>query len=106
MPRNRINPKDRAEPTMDTIKNMLQTTPEENGTVIEEYRRYSGRPLETGDTFNIRLGRQEAERMKVVIDVQWVVVGLAAISGLSRTWETTGTLDSLDNSVESEQAKP
>ncbi|KAM0263527.1 hypothetical protein ACHAQJ_001146 [Trichoderma viride] len=105
MPRNKVNPKEHAELTADTIQKMMQTVPEQNWSIIEEYGRCSGRPLETGYTFNVVLGRQEAERMKVMIDVQWAVVTLAATSGLARTWEALNIAAGAGNRAESGQAK-
>ncbi|UKZ54077.1 hypothetical protein TrVGV298_007882 [Trichoderma virens] len=88
MPRNKVNPHAPAEPLRRDIEAMMFTMPEPHGAIIGDTRRGSSRPLETGQTFEISMSPEQAFNMKVMIDVQWVMVRLAAISGLARSWET------------------
>ncbi|KAL7933024.1 hypothetical protein V8C35DRAFT_281348 [Trichoderma chlorosporum] len=92
MPRNMVNPRAPAEPTERDIETMLITVPEPHGAILGDNHRVSGRPLETGQTFDISMTAEEAFKMKVMIDAQWVVVRLAAISGLARGWEDRNSL--------------
>lgn len=86
MPRNQLDYRQRAELNMNTIQEMLQITALEENDVVEKYRSCTHRPLEAGHIFSIRMGKQEAIRMKRVIDLRWVIVRIAAISGLARSW--------------------
>ncbi|KAL6826182.1 hypothetical protein V8C40DRAFT_287019 [Trichoderma camerunense] len=45
------------------------------------------RPLETGDVFSLVMAKEEAAKMKVMIDIQWANAKLAAISGAADFWE-------------------
>lgn len=67
---------------------MLQSFPELNGAIIGDSRRRSGHPLGTGHTFDIFMRTEEANNMKVMIDIQWAMIRLAAISGVARAWKT------------------
>lgn len=83
MPRNQLDYRRRAELSMDTIQNMLQNIPPEENAVVEKYRNRTQHPLESGHIFSIRMGKQEAISMKRVMDFRWVIVRIAAISGLA-----------------------
>lgn len=86
MPRNQLDYRHHAELNMDTIQKLLQNIPSEGHDAVEKYRKSAHRPLETGQIFSIRMGKQEALSMKRVIDLRWAIVRIAAISGLARSW--------------------
>lgn len=69
---------------MAAIRKMLQIIPPEKSDIVEKYRSRTHGPLKTGHIFSIRMGKQEAINMKQVIDLRWVIVRIAAISGLAR----------------------
>jgi hypothetical protein len=86
MPRNQLKFNDHAEPNMDTIQRMLRSIPPEKNDIVEKYRSHTHSPLETGQIFSIRMGNEEAISMKHVIDLRWVIVRIAAISGHAWFW--------------------
>ncbi|KAL7942566.1 hypothetical protein V8C42DRAFT_347584 [Trichoderma barbatum] len=88
MPRSEVNPWALAQPIERAVETMLAAEPEAYRATIGDSWRESGRPLETGHTFVIHTTPEEAFKMKVMIDAQWVVIRLAAISGLAWRWET------------------
>ncbi|KAL7810145.1 hypothetical protein V8C26DRAFT_410542 [Trichoderma gracile] len=60
-----------------------------NAEIIAEARRDSLRELETGHTFEVLVdNKEDAENMKMALDVQWAVVRLQAISGAAGDWES------------------
>lgn len=68
-----------------------------NPAITMEVRRDSGRELETGQTFEILAEKDDAEKMKVALDVRWAVVRLAAISGAARAWDLEDDPDECDD---------
>lgn len=57
------------------------------------FKNDSARVLETGETFEILLEKEDAEKMKVGPDVQWAVVRLSALSGAAENWDLGDGLD-------------
>ncbi|KAK1241229.1 hypothetical protein MKX08_001203 [Trichoderma sp. CBMAI-0020] len=84
MPRNQLDFEHRVELTTDTVQRMLQIIPPGENDLVEEYRSRTHRPLKTGHIFSIRMGKQDALSMKQVIDLRWLIVRIATISGLAR----------------------
>ncbi|PNP48580.1 hypothetical protein THARTR1_10319 [Trichoderma harzianum] len=67
---------------------MLQTIQrEQDKGLIMESRKENCRPLETGDVFSLVMAKEEAAKMKFMIDIQWANAKLAAISGAADFWE-------------------
>ncbi|EHK16119.1 uncharacterized protein TRIVIDRAFT_65061 [Trichoderma virens Gv29-8] len=104
MPRNWVKPQELAEPPYDeAIDAMLQT-------VVADEQRDSFPDLESGKIFEVLIdNEEEALKMKVALECQWVAVRIAALSGAARVWDLgldvqedadvydTGSLDSSDS---------
>jgi len=43
--------------------------------------RLSGRPLATGDTFDVVVLKADQEKMKMAFDLQWSLIRIAALTG-------------------------
>ncbi|KAL6789770.1 hypothetical protein J3E68DRAFT_412329 [Trichoderma sp. SZMC 28012] len=82
MPMNSVRPHQLVEPPYDKATSaMLESMASD---VQEGY--FHG--LKSGQIFEIQLPSEEdAEKMKAALDVQWVAVRLAALSGAARSWE-------------------
>ncbi|KAF3067601.1 hypothetical protein CFAM422_008439 [Trichoderma lentiforme] len=82
MPMNSVRPHQPVEPPYDKATSaMLESMASD---VQEGY--FHG--LKSGQIFEIQLPSEEdAEKMKAALDVQWVAVRLAALSGAARSWE-------------------
>ncbi|KAL6886282.1 hypothetical protein HDV57DRAFT_515436 [Trichoderma longibrachiatum] len=87
MPRNDVDPKAVATLTEENILRLLQDTSGLDGPGGADARRTTGRRVENGHTFGLRMTMAEAVRMKVAVDIQWAAIRLAAISGLARSWD-------------------
>ncbi|KAL6872869.1 hypothetical protein J3F83DRAFT_713341 [Trichoderma novae-zelandiae] len=87
MLRNGVNPQAVVSPVMPTIRRLLRSTPASDRPSAADARRATGRRLENGHTFDLSMTMAEAQCMKVAVDIQWIAIRLAAISGLARTWE-------------------
>ncbi|KAL6878780.1 hypothetical protein J3F83DRAFT_723888 [Trichoderma novae-zelandiae] len=55
--------------------------------IIADARRDSFRELESGQTFEVVVDKEDAENMKMALDVQWAVMRIQAISGAAGDWE-------------------
>ncbi|KAM0264450.1 hypothetical protein ACHAQJ_000641 [Trichoderma viride] len=96
MPRNNRLPGDLVKPPYkDAIQGMLQNLAieQEDGPGFSIFKDYSGRELETGQIFEILLEKEDAEKMKIVLDVQWAAVRILAISGAAGVWKLEDDLD-------------
>ncbi|KAL7792805.1 hypothetical protein V8C43DRAFT_322149 [Trichoderma afarasin] len=82
MPINTVKPHQRVEPPYDkAIDTMLES-------MVSEVQKGYFHGLESGQTFEIQLASEEdATKMKAALDVQWIAVRLAALSGAARSWE-------------------
>lgn len=56
--------------------------------IITDVRRDSLRELESGQTFEVLVDKDDAKNMKLALDFQWAVVRLQAISGAAGDWES------------------
>lgn len=57
------------------------------------FKNDSARELETGETFQILLETEDAVKMKIVLDVQWAIIKLSALSGAAGDWELESNSD-------------
>ncbi|UKZ90132.1 uncharacterized protein TrAFT101_005161 [Trichoderma asperellum] len=82
-------------PYKDAVEEMIQNLTDKQDTIpgFSVFKDSSARELETGETFDILLEKEDAEKMKVVLDVQWAVVRLSAFSGAAGDWELDDTPD-------------
>lgn len=81
MPINTVKPHQLAEPPYDkAVDTMLES-------MVSDVQGGYFHGLESGQTFEIQLASEDAQRMKAALDVQWVAVRLAALSGAARSWE-------------------
>ncbi|PTB50245.1 hypothetical protein M431DRAFT_512446 [Trichoderma harzianum CBS 226.95] len=88
LPRTGNNPAERIKVDNDAIARMLQTIQrEQDKGLIMESRKENCRPIETGDVFSLVMAKEDAAKMKVMIDIQWANAKLAAISGAADFWE-------------------
>ncbi|TFB00243.1 hypothetical protein CCMA1212_007746 [Trichoderma ghanense] len=87
MPRNDVDPRAVATLTKENILRLLEDTSGLDGPSGADARRTTGRRVENGHTFGLSMTMAEAVRMKVAIDIQWIAIRLAAVSGLARTWD-------------------
>ncbi|KAF3067840.1 hypothetical protein CFAM422_008441 [Trichoderma lentiforme] len=87
MPINGIKSCKRVEPPYDdAIDAMLQTTT----TDVPRYW-YCNYHLKSGDSFSVAVNsKEEAVKMKAALELQWVAVRLAALSGISKEWGCEG----------------
>lgn len=105
MPRNGFKPHQLIEPPYDNaISAMLQTIADDGG-IIADVRRDSFHELETGQTFEILVGNEDAVKMKLVLDLQWAAVRLAAISGAAGVWQRGHDLYDEDDDATTERVK-
>ncbi|KAK3382530.1 hypothetical protein B0T24DRAFT_661227 [Lasiosphaeria ovina] len=63
--------------------------------------RLSGRPLSTGDVFDIPVAKADAKKMKMAFDLQWVLIRIAALTGGADV-DDVGTRDDDDGLPEEE----
>ncbi|KAL7931257.1 hypothetical protein V8C35DRAFT_282885 [Trichoderma chlorosporum] len=91
-----------AQPYEDVIREMLQSSVNAQGDLglVTGMRRDSGRELETGQTFEICVEKDDAWKMKAALDIRWAVTRLAAISGAARAWELEDGLDNPGEDVD------
>lgn len=96
MPRHNHKQNDLVKPPYkDAVEEMIQNLTDKQDTIpgFSVFKDSSARELETGETFDILLEKEDAEKMKVVLDVQWAVVRLSAFSGAAGDWELDDTPD-------------
>ncbi|KAL6696313.1 hypothetical protein J3F84DRAFT_373689 [Trichoderma pleuroticola] len=90
MPHHTRKPNDLVmQPYLNVIQELLQSPVNEQASlaITTDMRRDSGRELETGQTFEILVENDDAQKMKTMLDVQWAMVRLAAMSGAAQAWE-------------------
>lgn len=85
MPRNYLDPETQVKPPYDSlVREMFQfvglPTRDEGVSFTEEQRELFSQ-LKTGQTFEVLVEKEDAEKMKMALDFQWAVTRLAAISG-------------------------
>ncbi|OPB45713.1 hypothetical protein A0O28_0092790 [Trichoderma guizhouense] len=82
MPINEIKSHQGVEPPYDrAIDAMLQTT-------ATGVLKFCNSGLKSGDSFNITINsEEEALKMKAALELQWLAVRLAALSGTAKAWE-------------------
>ncbi|KAL7907008.1 hypothetical protein GGI35DRAFT_457486 [Trichoderma velutinum] len=81
MPMNSVKPHQLVEPPYDkAVDAMLES-------MVSDVQGGYFHGLESGQTFEIQLASEDAIKMKAALDVQWVAVRLAAMSGAARSWE-------------------
>ncbi|PNP60120.1 hypothetical protein THARTR1_00144 [Trichoderma harzianum] len=73
----------------EALEAMRRTVSDDNG-FVKASRASSGRSLATGQVFEIPVHPEEAPKMKLMIDLQWAMIRLAALSGAA------GCIDELD----------
>ncbi|KAL7943755.1 hypothetical protein V8C42DRAFT_328364 [Trichoderma barbatum] len=84
MPKNSVKPHQLAElPYDEVIDTMLHISPPNTE---QEYFP----ELKSGQIFEIQLVSEDAIKMKAGLDLQWVAVRLAAMSGAARAWKRDG----------------
>ncbi|KAK4063986.1 uncharacterized protein Triagg1_9314 [Trichoderma aggressivum f. europaeum] len=83
MPRNNgVHPRDYAQPDHDTIEKMLKIKERDND-IITRVQKHSSCRLQSGQIFTLSMSREDATKMRQMIDIQWANVRLAAMSGLT-----------------------
>ncbi|EHK23923.1 uncharacterized protein TRIVIDRAFT_67567 [Trichoderma virens Gv29-8] len=88
MPRNGLDYGRECSIHQDVVERMLCTAPGRDGFTGGTTK--SGQSLETGQIFEIIVSPEEAPKMRLVIDTQWAMIRLAALSG------AVGHMDRLD----------
>lgn len=75
-------------PCKDAVQELMESLGNRHDTVpgFSVFKNDSARELETGETFDILLEKEDAEKMKIVLDVQWAVIRLSALSGAAGDW--------------------
>ncbi|KAJ4861529.1 HNH endonuclease domain-containing protein [Trichoderma breve] len=73
----------------EALEAMRRTVSDDNG-FIKASRASSGRSLATGQVFDIPVHPDDAPNMKIMIDLQWAIIRVAALSGAA------GYIDELD----------
>lgn len=68
--------KDAVQELMEGLGNTQDTTPG-----FSVFKNDSARELETGETFDILLEKEDAKKLKIILDMQWAVITLSALSG-------------------------
>ncbi|KAL7813957.1 hypothetical protein V8C44DRAFT_326797, partial [Trichoderma aethiopicum] len=77
--------------------------------IIADARRDSLRELESGQTFEVLVDKDDAEKMKMALDVRWAVGRLQAISGAAGDWESeyynleSGAAEAVSNTEQVEE---
>ncbi|KAI3329130.1 hypothetical protein HD806DRAFT_519416 [Xylariaceae sp. AK1471] len=74
------------------IKRFLESETVPKGGVIKAFRG-SGHPVQTGDTFRIKVSTTDADKMRQALNLQWALVRIAALTGGAEALE----LDDNDN---------
>lgn len=90
MPRNIQRHNDLIQPPCkDAVQELMEGLNTRQDTIpgFSVFKNDSARELETGETFDILLEKEDAEKMKIVLDVQWAVIRLSALSGAAGDWD-------------------
>ncbi|POR37327.1 Uncharacterized protein TPAR_02483 [Tolypocladium paradoxum] len=73
-------PKAKVDVTVDSIQNLLRDSPTSECSFWATHVD-SGRAVDSGEIFEIVLEHKKATKMKIMIDIQWAITRLAAMSG-------------------------